>query len=298
MLLPSDHVVATGWPDYALRDSGDGRKLERFGPWSLVRPEPQAIWRPSLPAKAWDNAGGIFATKASENEERAGQWTFAPQVPAEWMLAYRDIKLICRPTPFGHVGLFPEQAPHWDWMIERIGGVQGRKPRLLNLFGYTGAASLLAAAAGAEVTHVDASRRAITWARENQAASGLDSAAIRWICEDANKFVGRELRRTNRYSGILLDPPRYGRGPANEIWRIEQVGELLRNCAQLLDGKGAFIVLTVYAVRLSYLALYRLTQQALADWPGTSEVGELLVREEKSERLLPTSFFVRWTRKA
>jgi len=209
-----------GWADYGLLDSGHGRKLERYGAVTVIRPEEQALWTPKLPESQWAAAQAIFT--GDVEEEGSGRWRFPTAMPESWTMAYGPARFVCRFTSFRHVGVFPEQAAHWAWMVERIAAAKaaGRTPKLLNLFGYTGLASLIAAAAGAQVTHVDASKKAIAWARENQALSGLDALPIRWICEDAMKFVAREARRGNRYDAIILDPPKYGRGTNGEVWHL------------------------------------------------------------------------------
>jgi len=213
-------LVSEGWDDYALLDSGGGRKLERFGRWRVDRPEPQAMWARRLADKDWDSADAVFV---GDSEEGDGRWRFKDEPLETWKTGYRDVAFYGRFTPFRHVGFFPEQAPHWDWMLERLAANAGEgleRPKLLNLFGYTGVASLLAAAAGAEVTHVDASKKAVGFARENQALAGLEDKPIRWIVDDAVKFAAREGRRGRVYDGILVDPPKFGRGPKNETWQL------------------------------------------------------------------------------
>ncbi len=301
-MAPQLKILTTpGWDDYALLDSGDGRKLERFGKLTLVRPEPQALWSPSGPADAWERADAYFDSKpgdakGGEDEDTWGRWRFPKPLPPEWPVRYRDAVLSCRFTAFRHVGLFPEQAPHWDWMAARAGNAGGERPKLLNLFAYTGAASLVAAAAGYEVTHVDASKKAIAWAKENQAASNLTQAPIRWICDDATKFVAREVRRGNRYQGILLDPPKFGRGPANETWRIEEgLQPMLADCARLLADGPSFLMLTAYAIRMSALSLLETSRDALGSRDGSFEAGELVVAQRGETRHLSTSLYVRWS---
>ena len=301
-MTPQLKILATpGWDDYALLDSGGGRKLERFGKLRLVRPEPQALWSVSGPADAWDNADAYFDSKPGdarpgEDEDSWGRWRFPRPLPPEWPVQYREATLACRFTAFRHVGLFPEQAPHWDWMRSRASGHGVERPKLLNLFAYTGAASLVAAAAGYEVTHVDASKKAIAWAKENQAASNLTQAPIRWICDDATKFVAREVRRGNRYNGILLDPPKFGRGPANETWRIEEgLMPMLADCAKLLADGPSFLMLTAYAIRMSALSLLETARDALPAQDGSFEAGELVVAQQGGNRHLSTSLYVRWS---
>lgn len=272
---------------YALLDSGGGRKLERYGGVRLVRPEPQAMWSPADPA-AFEAADARF--EGSDEEEGPGRWTGRPV--GDFVVPCGPARMVCRLTNNRHVGLFPEQRPHWEDAVASLSGASD--PEVLNLFGYTGAASLILAAAGARVTHVDASRKAIAWAKENQAASGLEDAPIRWICDDAGKFVAREVRRGKRYQGILLDPPKFGRGPKNETWELfAHLAPLLAGIRQLLADDARFVILTAYAIRASALSVARTLEEALAGRGGAVEAGELALREETG-RLLPTSMFATW----
>ena len=281
-----------GWSDYALLDSGDGRKLERYGDYAVVRPEPQCLWRPRLDAAAWDNADAVFDPS---DEEDAGRWRFRDKPAESWPLAWGGVKFLGRFTAFRHLAFFPEQAANWEWLDGRI-RQDGGQPRVLNLFGYTGVASLVSAAAGAAVTHVDASKKAIAWARENAALSGLEDRPIRWICEDARRYVQREVRRGSRYEGIILDPPKYGRGPTGEVWRLfEDLPELSNLCAELLSDKASFLILNAYAARISGAALAGLLADRLKDRGGSIEWGELALEEEAGDREIGLSFFARWT---
>jgi 23S rRNA (cytosine1962-C5)-methyltransferase len=290
-------IAVPGFPDYALLDSGDGRKLERFGRFIVERPESQALWRPALEPGAWLRADAAFkASGGADEDSDGGRWRTNTAMPETWPLRVLDITMMCRLTSFRHLGLFPEQLPHWEWMIGRLQGSRARPQRVLNLFAYTGAASLLAARAGAEVTHVDASRKAIAWARQNQAVSRLGAAPVRWILDDARKFVAREVRRGNRYQLILVDPPKFGRGPNGEEWDVfTHLAPLLRDCAALLAPQRAGLVLTTYAIRASALAMDGLVRECLAGRTGAVESGELAVVEEAAGRLLPTSLYTRWT---
>jgi 23S rRNA (cytosine1962-C5)-methyltransferase len=294
-----DHlrVIATaGFPDYALLDSGEGRKLERFGRFTVERPEPQALWRPLLEPSRWLGADAIFKSTNADEDAEGGRWRKNTPVPETWPVRVLGITALCRLTSFRHLGLFPEQLPHWEWMVEWLRGVSDKPSRVLNLFAYTGAASLLAASAGAEVTHVDASKKAIAWARENQAASKLGDAPIRWILDDARKFVAREVRRGKNYHLILIDPPKFGRGPEGEVWDVfTHLAPLLRDCAALLAPGRSALVLTTYAIRASALATDGLARECLAGRGGTFESGELAVIEDAGARVLPTSLFTRWT---
>jgi 23S rRNA (cytosine1962-C5)-methyltransferase len=282
-------LVAEPWADYGLVDSGGGRKLERYGPYSFIRPEPQALWAPSRPD--WD-AHGEFVP--GSDEEGGGRWRFDRPVPEEgWDLAWEDVRFRALATPFRHLSFFPDMAPQWTWMRERL----GEGSEALNLFGYTGVGTLAMAGSGARMTHVDASKKSIEAAKENARLSGMAARPIRWLVDDAGKFAAREVRRGRRYDGIILDPPKYGRGPAGEVWKLEEgLPGLIGDCRRLLDAESRFLVLTVYAVRMSALAIGELLRQSLGDLGGTVECGDMAVREEARGLLLPTAIFARWSR--
>jgi 23S rRNA (cytosine1962-C5)-methyltransferase len=296
-----DILIADDWRDYRLLDSGNGGKLEQVGPYRFVRPEPQALWAPLLPTSEWDGADAVFAPAATDDDD-AGRWRFNTQLPETWPLAWDNLKFLSRPTPFRHLAFFPEHSVHWRYARDWLRGRKGGEPEVLNLFGYTGLASLACASAGASVTHVDASKKAIGFARDNQRETGLGDAPIRWICDDALTFVKREIRRGRRYDGIILDPPKFGRGPNGETWRLEeQLSELIDACQTLLradpEKRGSargFFIATVYAVRLSYLALAQTGQQAFEGAAGTWEAGEMALPHANDARLLPTAIFTRW----
>lgn len=302
MKAHADILVANDWSDYRLLDSGAGRKLEQVGPYRFVRPEPQALWLPRLPDKEWDSAHAIFASSGAGADEDAGKWRFNAPLPETWPLQWDGLRFISRPTPFRHLAFFPEHSTHWRYAVESLGAIRGRQPEVLNLFGYTGLASLACARAGARVTHVDASKKAIGFARDNQNAAGLSDAPIRWICDDALAFVRREVRRGRRYDGIILDPPKYGRGPDGETWRLEDnLAELLKLCATLLRTDASnpasahgFLIATVYAVRLSFIALRQAADQAFAGANGTWQSGEMALPHAHDDRILPTAIFTRW----
>lgn len=287
-------IETPGADGYSLLDSGEGRKLERFGEIVVDRPEPQAMWRKHLPDREWARAHAVFS--ASGEDEEKGKWRFDKPVPERWNVKVGGVTMTCRLQGLWHVGLFPEQQPHWDWMVERLAAVTGEKPRVLNLFAYTGAASLIAAAAGAEVTHVDASKKAVQWAKENQAASKLDAAPIRWMLDDAVKFAAREVRRGKTYHVILVDPPKFGRGPDGEVWDLfTGLPGLMQNVVQLLAPNHAGLVLTAYAIRASAIAFEQVARDALGARGGTFSAGELCLRPRASGgSLVPTSLFVRW----
>lgn len=279
-----------GWADYGLIDSGHGRKLERYGPYRFIRPEGQALWSPRLPE--WQ-ADGEFVP--GSDEDGGGRWQFSREVPKEgWPLAWDDVKFTAQCTPFRHLGFFPDMAPVWEWMRGRLAGQSDAQT--LNLFGYTGVGTLALSECG-PVAHVDASKKSVAQARENAALSGMAERPIRWLVDDAAKFAAREVRRGRRYDGIILDPPKFGRGPDGEVWRLEEgLPPLISDCRRLLDADSRFLFLTVYAVRMSSLALAGLLTEHFADLPGTIEHGDLAVREEgEGGRLLPTAIFARWS---
>jgi 23S rRNA (cytosine1962-C5)-methyltransferase len=282
-------MAGAGWADYELVDSGNGRKLERYGPYRFIRPEPQALWRPRL--AEW-HADGEFVP--GSDEEGGGRWHFAREVPGEgWPLAWNEVRFTAQCTPFRHLGFFPDMAPVWEWMRGQL--ADRGDGQTLNLFGYTGVGTLALSQCG-PVTHVDASKKSVAQARDNATLSGMAERPIRWLVDDAAKFAAREVRRGSRYDGIILDPPKFGRGPKNETWRIEEgLPPLIADCRRLLDGDSRFLFLTVYAVRMSSLALAGLLAEQFAGLPGMIEHGELAVREGgEGARLLPTAIFARW----
>ncbi|MCJ2187736.1 class I SAM-dependent methyltransferase [Novosphingobium beihaiensis] len=290
-LVPQPVILTgEGWGDYGLVDSGHGRKLERYGAYRFVRPEPQAMWTPRLPD--WD-AHGEFVP--GSDEDGGGRWHYEKPVPREgWPLAWNEVSFTAQCTPFRHLGFFPDMAPVWDWMRAQLSGRDDAST--LNLFGYTGVGTLALSAHG-PVTHVDASKKSVAQARENAALAGLEDRPVRWLIDDAAKFAAREVRRGKRYDGIILDPPKFGRGPNGETWRLEEnLPALLGDCRQLLDENSRFLFLTVYAVRMSSLALAGLMDELFAGLPGQIEHGDLAVREDGQGRLLPTAIFARWRR--
>ncbi|MBR0557199.1 class I SAM-dependent rRNA methyltransferase [Ciceribacter sp. L1K23] len=296
LILESD---AAG--DFHLIDSGNGQKLEQYGSYRIVRPEAQALWKPSLPDHVWNGADAVFT--GDTDEDGMGRWRFPREALGEtWPLSLLGVDFHGRFTAFRHVGVFPEQIAHWSWMKERI-ETEKRTLKVLNLFGYTGVASLIAAAAGAEVTHVDASKKAIGWARENQALSRLDKAPIRWICDDAMKFIQREERRGNRYDIILTDPPKFGRGPNGEVWQLfDNLPLMLDICRELLSPKALGLVLTAYSIRASFYSIHELMRETMRGKGGWVESGELVIREtgldgKAPNRVLSTSLFSRWVPK-
>jgi 23S rRNA (cytosine1962-C5)-methyltransferase len=286
-------LLTHGWSDYALLDSGAGRKLERYGPHTVVRPEPQCFWQPRDPA-AFERAAAVFDPQA-QDEDDDGRWRFAGPTIDTFPLSWREVRFTGRFTPFRHLAFFPEQAANWEWLDARVRARS--RPKILNLFGYTGVASLACAAAGAEVTHVDASKKSVAWARENAELSGLSDHPIRWIVEDARKWVAREVRRGSRYDGIILDPPKYGRGPTGEVWRLfEDMPSLLKDCATLLSDDAEFLLLNAYAARVSGLSLAHLMMEATSNRSGRVDWGELALSEDGPDaRAIGLSFFARWS---
>ncbi len=296
-LAPEALTLRTrGWEDYALLDSGGGRKLERYGRFLVVRPEPQCWWAPRLAEEAWAKADAVFDPAAAAEEEDAGRWRFTGRPPESFPLRWGQARMHARFTAFRHLAFFPEQAANWAWLEDALKAPSAERPRILNLFGYTGVASLVAAAAGAQVTHVDASKKAIGWARENATLSGMEDRPIRWICEDARRYLQREVKRGSQYQGIILDPPKYGRGPTGEVWRLfEDLPELIGLCAEVLAPDARFLLLNAYAARISGLSLSHLMADALTGRGGTIDWGELALAEENDGREIGLSFFARWS---
>ena len=283
-------MIGEAWADYGLIDSGDGRKLERYGPHRFIRPDTQALWRPKL--ERWASDGEFVP---GSDEDGGGRWQYANPVSQDgWPLSWGVVKFTAQCTPFRHLGFFPDMAPVWDWMGQRLDGRSDAAT--LNLFGYTGVGSLALSQYG-PVTHVDASKKSVAQARVNAGISGMEDRPVRWIVDDAAKFTAREMRRGKRYDGIILDPPKFGRGPEGEVWRLEDhLQSLVADCRQLLDQDSKFLFLTVYAVRLSSLALAGMLDDIFRDLPGQIEHGDLAVREESEDgRLLPTAIFARWS---
>jgi 23S rRNA (cytosine1962-C5)-methyltransferase len=280
-------LIAEPWKGWGLLDSGNGQKLERYGKFKVVRPEPQAMW---APARGDWNADATFVP--GSDEEGGGRWVQHRPMPKHWELSRDAVKFNASLTPFRHLGFFPDMAPQWDWMRER-----SPDGDVLNMFGYTGVGTLLLSEVGARMVHVDSSKKSVEQGKENARLSALGDRPIRWIVDDASKFTAREVRRGRRYDGIILDPPKFGRGPEGEVWRLEEnLASLLADCRKLLDENSRFLVLTVYAVRMSALAIGELVKQSFGDLGGTVEMGEMAVREEARGLLLPTAIFARWAR--
>ncbi len=282
--------------DYELLDSGEGEKLERFGKYILSRPDPQALWGKGLPASEWKKADGTFT-----RQESGGSWSLRKDLPASWPIDFGGLKFLIKPTAFKHVGLFPEQAGNWEWLQKTIEagsqelGVRSENFEALNLFGYTGGATLACAKAGAKVVHIDGSKAAMAWARENAALSGLGKAPIRWIVDDARSFVKREIKRERKYDGIIMDPPAFGHGPESELWKIEEhFLPLVEDCIKILKDKPQFFLINGYASGYSAIAYENLLQPLVERFGGSIETGELTIAESTSGRLLPCGIFARW----
>lgn len=291
--FPFTLLESSQWKDYELLDSGDGLKLERFGSYIFSRPESQAMWSRALPESAWKNAHAVFVPSG---EESGGHWDVKKKMEEKWMMEYGPLKFWAMTTPGRHLGVFPEVASHWDFMTDSIRKA-GRQPNVLNLFGYTGLASLAAAAAGAHVTHVDASKKSVGWARENQALSKLNDKPIRWIVEDAVKYVQREEKRGVKYDGIILDPPKFGRGPKGEIWEVyKSLPSLLDMCRACLSDNPLFVIVTVYAVRASAIHVAQAVEEMMKKYKGEINSGELVTRETSANRLLSQAVYARWSK--
>jgi 23S rRNA (cytosine1962-C5)-methyltransferase len=300
-------LEAKNWQDYELLDSGDGLKLERFGKYIFARPESQAMWSRALPQKDWDAAHAVFQPTA---EESGGHWVEKKNLPAKWEMKYpltlipnpsgeglgmRDLTFSVMTTPGRHLGVFPEVASHWDFMAGLVQR-ENRPVRVLNLFGYTGLASLAAAAAGAQVTHVDASKKSVGWARENQVLSGLSEKPIRWIVEDAIKYMQREEKRGTKYDGIILDPPKFGRGPKGEVWEVyKSLPNLFEICRACLSDNPLFVIATLYAVRASAIHVAQALDEMMKKHSGNMDSGELVTRETSANRLLSQAVYARWS---
>ncbi len=286
-----------GWEEYELLDSGEGYRLERFGKYRLIRPDPEALWKKYLPHE-WSRVDASFIRTERNKEE----WVLHTAIPKRWIMHYKDISFWAELSPFKHTGVFPEQTLQWEWLEQKIKSQKlkvkkNEEINILNLFAYTGIASLVAAKAGAKVTHIDASRPTIGWARENQAVSHLNDKPIRWILDDAIKFTQREIRRGVRYDGIIMDPPVYGHGPNGETWDFKESFPLLLDvCKQVLSEDPLFILVNAYAISSSALMLENILKDVAKNMSGEIEVGELALQEKATDRLLSTGIFGRWSK--
>lgn len=292
---PSSIALADSWSEYRLLDAGNGMKLERWGPHTLVRPDPQVIW-PRRSAKPWDGWDGFY----HRSDRGGGSWEYARPLPESWQISYEPLQLRFRisPTSFKHTGLFPEQAVNWEWFSHLIRQAQGagREISVLNLFGYTGGATCAAARAGAAVCHVDAAEGMVKWCRENAALSGLAAAPIRYIVDDCLKFVHRELRRGRRYDAIIMDPPTYGRGKGGEMWKLEDhLWELLSACGDLLSDQPLFFLINAYTARLSPTVVTNLLGELMLNRGGAVGGGEIGIPIEADNKVLPCGVYGRWS---
>ena len=289
-MLKKEDITTKSWADYELLDSGNGRKLERFGKIMTDRPDTQAIWMP-LKSDLWSDAQARFITEAKD-----GKWTLHDDTPVDWQVDFEDLTFKLHFTSFKHVGLFPEHASQWSWIMEKVKGMKkgNTSPSVLNLFGYTGAATLAAAKAGAKVTHVDSSKQSMEWASENAKASKLPDDAVRWIVDDAAAFVKRGVRRGAKYDGIILDPPAFGRGAKGQVWHIEEdLVPLLKNLKDILSDKpGSFVVLSGYAAGFAPEAFAQAVESIFDKVTGT--FGSLNIQESSSDRVIPTGIYVRF----
>lgn len=283
--------TADSWKDYQLLDTSSGERLERWGDYILIRPDPQVIWNTPRTRKEWEQKNGHY----HRSRQGGGQWEFF-HLPKQWSIQYKDLTFHLKPFHFKHTGLFPEQAVNWDWFSEKIRHA-GRKIKVLNLFAYTGGATLSAAAAGASVTHVDASKGMVTWAKENAASSGLPDAPIRWLVDDCVKFVEREIRRGNHYDAVIMDPPSYGRGPKGEIWKIEDaIHPLIKLCTSLLSDDPLFFLVNSYTTGLAPAVLTYMLATELRQFHGTVDSQEVGLPVSSNGLVLPCGASGRWSR--
>ena len=283
-----EHLLTLPWREYELLDSGENMKLERFGEVLVARPETQALWRKEKP-EVWKTAHAVFAFR-----DKKGTWDIRQPVPNVWELGWDALRFTAKLTGFKHTGIFPEQAPNWQWLQEQV--AKHSAPKVLNLFGYTGIASLVAAQAGAQVTHVDASKQSLDWAHDNARRSHLPEESVRWICDDALAFVKREVRRGMRYDGIILDPPAFGRGAKGEVWKIEEdLPVLLDTLKQILSEEaGSFFLINGYAAGYAPRAFAQAVESSFGNVSGQS--GELFIKESGSDRVIPAGIYVRFVR--
>ena len=286
--------IAENWADYRLIDTTCGERLERWGNITLIRPDPQVIWQTRPASELWQHADGHY----HRSKSGGGQWSYRKKPPESWQICYRDLTFTVRPTGFKHTGLFPEQAVNWDWMTEQIQNA-GRPIRVLNLFAYTGGATLACAAAGAEVCHVDAAKGMVQWARENAAASGLTEKPIRWIVDDCEKFIRREARRGKHYDAIIMDPPSYGRGPGGEIWKLENsIYGLVEACLDVLSENPLFFLLNSYTTGLSPSVMgYLLHSLIVPKFGGAVSADEIGLPVECAGAALPCGATAIWQSK-
>lgn len=282
--------IANNWKDYEVIDCSQGEKLERWGEYTLVRPDPQVIWNTPKINKKWNKMNAHYHRSA----KGGGEWEFF-DLPKQWTIGYKTLRFNLKPFSFKHTGLFPEQAANWDWFSEKIKNTN-RSVKVLNLFAYTGGATLTAAAAGANVTHVDASKGMVAWAKENAKSSGLEEAPIRWLVDDCVKFVEREIRRGNKYDGIIMDPPSYGRGPKGEIWKIEDsIYDFVKLCTKILSDKPVFFLINSYTTGLAPSVLtYMISTEIVSKFGGKVQSEEIGLPVKDTGLVLPCGASGRW----
>lgn len=286
-----DVLASTNWQDYELLDSGDGETLVRVGPYKLVRPEAQAIWPKGLPVADWKAADAVMVPTGGE---QGGYWRFNNPIPETWVIDYQGLKSEIHLSTSRHIGVFPEQASHWDWIEAHVRAAQ-EPIKVINLFGYTGMATAAAARGGAAVTHVDAAKQAVNWASHNLDLSGLSDTRVRWLIEDARKYLRREAKRNSTYDGIILDPPKFGRGPSGSVWEyFKDISELLLLCKAVLSSKPRFICLTSYAIQASALVLHQALADLVSGLGGELTCGELVTVEKSKGRILSHALYARW----
>jgi 23S rRNA (cytosine1962-C5)-methyltransferase len=296
-IISSPHLMlADQWKDYALLDTGDGMKCERWGPHTLVRPDPQIIW-PRRSGKPWSGWSAYY----HRSDKGGGRWEMRERLPESWVVSYRNLRFIIKPTSFKHTGLFPEQAVNWDWCSQRIqqARAQGRAVSVLNLFGYTGAASVAAAAAGAQVCHVDAAKGMVQWCGDNVEASGLQRNSVRYIVDDCIKGVQREVKRGKQYDALIMDPPSYGRGANGEVWKLEtHLWDLLLQCRAVLSDQPLFFLINAYTTGLSPTVLANLLSELMQKHGGVITTGEVGLPIQADGRVLPCGMYGRWAAEA
>ncbi|MEK7672695.1 MAG: class I SAM-dependent methyltransferase [Patescibacteria group bacterium] len=285
--------IANNWKDFELLDSGDGEKLEKWGDFLLRRPDPQAIWPKTLGEREWEKADAFYRRSSSGG----GAWEFKRELPERWVVKYKNLSFYVRTMGFKHTGIFPEQSVNWDWMMEKISKVAGKQPvNVLNLFSYTGAATVACAAAGAEVCHVDAAKNMVHLASENLKLNKLDAKPVRWIIDDAVKFVRREITRGKKYDGIIMDPPSFGRGPKGEIWKFEEkIFDLIKTCTDVLSDKPLFFLINSYTTGFPPMALENILKSTVAKkFGGKVSADHLGLKATKSDLILPCGIMGRW----
>ena len=290
-LIKTEDIITSGWMDYELLDSGAYKKLERFGKRLIVRTEPAAEWKPALSTAEWDRADAEFSIEKGKYQ---GVWTKRENLPLIWKVDFKGLQINLFISGSRHIGIFPEQHAQWDWIEQKV-KKSGSALSILNLFGYTGVSTLAASRAGAIVTHVDASKSAVGWAKKNHEASGLSDHPLRWMVDDAFKFVQREIRRGKRYDAIIMDPPSFGRGPNGEVWKFDKaISALLTSCLQILSNNPRFFIITAYNVNCQASDLGNWLGQTMSGFSGKTTYGELIQKEKSAGRKIHQAIYSRW----